>query len=63
MEQMPSSKDRPAEQPGGVECEICGVIFIGAEWHGQVYEPAYQAVSDALYPVAALSGPTTNEGA
>lgn len=26
-------KDRPAKNPGGVECERCGCIFIGEEWH------------------------------
>lgn len=25
--------DRIAEEPGGMECEECNVIFIGAEWH------------------------------
>lgn len=25
--------DRPTNEPGGMECEECGVIFIGAEWH------------------------------
>lgn len=28
-----SSGDRPAAEPGGMECEECGRIFIGAEWH------------------------------
>lgn len=26
--------DRPAIEPGGVECQQCGCIFIGSEWHG-----------------------------
>lgn len=25
--------DRPASEPGGMQCEKCDVIFIGAEWH------------------------------
>ena len=25
--------DRPAANPGGCECEVCGCIFIGEEWH------------------------------
>lgn len=25
--------DRIAEEPGGMECEECNVIFIGAEYH------------------------------
>lgn len=25
--------DRPAKNPGGMECQECGVIFIGEEWH------------------------------
>ena len=25
--------DRMIEDPGGMECEECGVIFIGAEYH------------------------------
>lgn len=27
------SHDRPARNPGGMECMSCGVIFIGEEWH------------------------------
>jgi hypothetical protein len=26
-------RDRPAEHPGGMECQECGCIFIGDEWH------------------------------
>lgn len=26
-------RSRPAQEPGGQECEECGCIFIGAEWH------------------------------
>lgn len=26
--------DRPAREPGGMECGRCGCIFIGEEWHG-----------------------------
>lgn len=26
-------RDRPAQEPGGVECQACGCIFIGEEWH------------------------------
>lgn len=26
-------RDRPAQEPGGVECQTCGCIFIGEEWH------------------------------
>ncbi len=25
--------DRSTDEPGGMECENCGCIFIGAEWH------------------------------
>lgn len=29
-----ANRDRPAsENPGGCECERCGCIFIGEEWH------------------------------
>lgn len=27
------SRDRPAKNPGGCECEECGCLFIGEEWH------------------------------
>ena len=27
------SRDRPTTEPGGCECDKCGCIFIGAEWH------------------------------
>lgn len=27
------SKDRPATNPGGMECMRCSVTFIGEEWH------------------------------
>jgi hypothetical protein len=26
-------RSRPASEPGGQECNQCGCIFIGAEWH------------------------------
>lgn len=26
-------RDRPATEPGGCECQDCGCIFVGAEWH------------------------------
>ena len=26
-------RDRPADEPGGCECMVCGCVFIGAEWH------------------------------
>lgn len=25
--------DRPTSEPGGMQCERCDVIFVGAEWH------------------------------
>lgn len=28
-----TSRDRPTSNPGGMECEKCGCIFVGAEWH------------------------------
>lgn len=30
---MSKPYDRPAKTPGGCECECCGVIFVGEEWH------------------------------
>jgi hypothetical protein len=28
------TRDRPArENPGGCQCEKCGCVFIGEEWH------------------------------
>lgn len=27
------TRDRPAQNPGGVECQRCGCTFIGEEWH------------------------------
>ena len=30
---MSKPYDRPATEPGGMECMDCGVIFVGAEWH------------------------------
>jgi len=32
-ERVERSPDRPARNPGGMECVRCGVIFIGEEWH------------------------------
>jgi hypothetical protein len=33
-EGMSAPHDRPAfGDPGGCECHVCGVIFIGAPWH------------------------------
>lgn len=26
-------RSRPAREPGGMECDSCGCIFIGEEWH------------------------------
>lgn len=26
-------RDRPTTEPGGMVCECCGQLFIGAEWH------------------------------
>ncbi len=26
-------RDRPASDPGGMVCDECGEVFIGAEWH------------------------------
>ena len=28
-------RDRIATEPGGCECEQCGCIFIGEEWHSR----------------------------
>ena len=28
-----SKRDRPAKNPGGVQCERCDAIFVGEEWH------------------------------
>ena len=28
-----TNRDRPTSDPGGCECEECGAIFIGADWH------------------------------
>jgi len=30
---LDGSRDRPSKEPGGQECEKCGCIFIGEEWH------------------------------
>jgi rubrerythrin len=30
---MSQPYDRPTSEPGGMECQTCGVIFVGAEWH------------------------------
>lgn len=27
------NRDRPAKNPGGMQCERCDEIFIGEEWH------------------------------
>lgn len=32
MTEQPN-RNRPAYNPGGMECEKCGAIFIGADWH------------------------------
>ena len=32
---MAQPHDRPAANPGGMECEECGAIFVGAEWHSR----------------------------
>ncbi len=32
---LDGSRDRPATEPGGMECIECGCIFIGAEWHAK----------------------------
>jgi len=26
-------RNRPAQNPGGCNCERCGCVFIGEEWH------------------------------
>lgn len=26
-------RDRPAKTPGGMDCQRCGEVFIGEEWH------------------------------
>lgn len=28
-----ATRDRPAREPGGMVCDECGEIFIGADWH------------------------------
>src|SRR5687768_5427237 len=30
---MSKPYDRPAANPGGMDCQECGVIFVGEEWH------------------------------
>jgi Zn finger protein HypA/HybF involved in hydrogenase expression len=30
---MDAKRDRPATNPGGMQCENCDEIFIGEEWH------------------------------
>lgn len=32
---MSAPYDRPATNPGGMDCQECGVIFIGEEWHSR----------------------------
>jgi len=27
------NRDRPAKNPGGMQCEKCDEIFVGEEWH------------------------------
>lgn len=46
--QAPRQKrDRPAANPGGMECEECGGIFIGEEWHSRckICDDNYAALS------------------
>lgn len=28
-----SERDRPAKNPGGMQCQDCDKIFVGEEWH------------------------------
>ena len=30
-----ANRDRPAKNPGGMVCEVCSEVFIGAEWHAR----------------------------
>lgn len=30
---MTPERNRPAKNPGGMQCERCDEIFIGEEWH------------------------------
>lgn len=46
---LAGSRDRATHEPGGCECNRCGAIFVGAEWHdlcGMCWaEPAPNGVS------------------
>lgn len=42
-----TKRDRPARNPGGVECQKCGAIFIGEEWH-QFCGVCIEEVADEL---------------
>lgn len=34
MSDLPTTaRDRPAHNPGGVECAKCECVFVGEEWH------------------------------
>ena len=41
---MAAPHDRPAKNPGGMECQTCDTIFVGEEWHDEC------AVCDADRP-------------
>jgi len=47
-----SDGDRPAREPGGVECGRCGCIFIGEEWH----EFCALCITSVAREIAALQG-------
>jgi len=55
-----NKRDRDARNPGGMECERCGCIFVGAEWH-TICGECVDAASAAPYQGSDLHKAAVNE--
>jgi rubredoxin len=61
---MAQPHDRPAANPGGMQCEDCGAIFVGAEWHARcaVCEGKAQPMPAAPEPTKKTDAQLIEEG-
>jgi hypothetical protein len=51
-----ANRDRPATNPGGMECQRCNNIFVGEEWH-EFCGICIQEVADEIAVAQGLKPP------
>lgn len=54
------NRDRPAKNPGGMQCNACDEIFIGEEWH-EFCGLCIKEVADKIAEAQGLRSPQGTE--